>query len=167
LLERIRPDFMLNSLSEIPLDFLKRRGITAIIIDLDNTLTNWNCTHITEDVDEWLQMLEKQGFKLCIVSNNGQQRIQHTLKKYKLPYIPNALKPRKKAFLQAMELLNTFPHNTAVIGDQLFTDILGGKRLGLTTILVTPRSKNEFIGTKIMRKLERVILSRFYEKKQN
>lgn len=152
---------MLDSLQEIPLGSLKAQGISGIIIDLDNTLTNWNCTDITEDVYEWLKTWENRGFKFCIVSNNSAQRIEATLKKHRIPYVPNAFKPSKKAFQKAMQILNTLPNNTVVIGDQLFTDILGGKRLGLMTILVKPRSKREFLGTKIMRKLEKVILSRY------
>ena len=47
---------------------------------------------------------------------------------------------------------------TAVIGDQVFTDILGGNRMGLFTILVVPINKREFIGTRVMRKFEIMVL---------
>lgn len=157
----MKPDFFVNSLLEIPLDVLKDKGIQGLIIDLDNTLTNWNCSVIDKEICKWLADLEKQGFKIIIVSNNSSERIEASLSKLNLPYVPYALKPRKRAFLKAMKILGTTVNTTAVIGDQLFTDILGGKRLGLTTILVPPLNKKEFIGTRIMRKLEKIILSRY------
>jgi len=63
-----------------------------------------------------------------------------------------------------MDILETTPGETAVVGDQLFTDILGGNRLGLFTVLVIPMSKREFIGTKIVRMLEKVLLYRLAKK---
>ncbi|KJS87267.1 MAG: hypothetical protein JM58_04795 [Peptococcaceae bacterium BICA1-8] len=152
---------MVNTLREVPLEILKKNKITGIILDLDNTLTDWNCVNISKDVCEWIVTLKNQGFKICIVSNNGVERIEASLKNLDVPYVPNALKPGKRAFLKAMKLLGTTSYSTAIIGDQLFTDILGGKRLRLTTILVKPRSKKEFIGTQLVRKIEKVILSRF------
>jgi len=164
LLEKLRPDIMADTLMGIPLEILKTNEIKGIILDLDNTLTDWNCINISKDVCEWIVTLEKQGFKICIVSNNSIERIEASLKNLDLPfvpYVPNALKPGKGAFFKAMKLLGTTSHTTAIIGDQLFTDILGGKRLKLTTILVKPRSEKEFIGTKLVRKIEKVILNRF------
>lgn len=152
---------MVSYLTDVSIIALNKRGIIGIIIDLDNTLTDWNCRYIGKDVYDWLKMLEKQGFRICVVSNSSAQRIESTLKNLELPYVSNALKPRKKAFLKAMQILNTLPQNTVVIGDQLFTDILGGKRLGLTTIFVTPRSKKEFPVTRLIRKLERQFLKKF------
>jgi len=77
-----------------------------------------------------------------------------------VPFIARARKPRRRSFRRAMELMGTKPETTAVIGDQLFTDMLGGNRLGLFTILVTPISKEEFIGTRFMRFLEKLILKK-------
>ncbi|MDD3705135.1 MAG: HAD hydrolase-like protein [Clostridiaceae bacterium] len=78
----------------------------------------------------------------------------------KLPAVYKAIKPSKTAFRRAMKLMNSVPANTAVIGDQIFTDVLGGNRLGLYTILVAPISDKEFIWTRIIRKLERHILKK-------
>jgi HAD superfamily phosphatase (TIGR01668 family) len=149
---------MVSSVTDIPFIFLENKGIKGIIIDLDNTLTNWNCRFIPQEIGEWLKTLNKSGLRFCVVSNSSSYRIESTIKSLEIPFVANAQKPRKKAFIQAMEILNTLPQNTVVIGDQLFTDVLGGKRLGLTTILVTPRSKREFIGTKLVRILERRVL---------
>lgn len=156
----LRPDFYFHALDQIPLLKLKEKGIKGLIIDLDNTLTNWNCHNIDPTIFNWLKDLTKMGFKICIVSNNGVKRIEATLTGTNIPFVANALKPSKKGFIKAMELMDCQAGNTAIIGDQIFTDILGGKRVGLTTILVAPRSTEEFFGTKITRFIERMVLNK-------
>lgn len=156
----LRPDFYVLSLNEIPILELKEKGIKGLIIDLDNTLTNWNCHNIEPTVSQWLMDLDKLGFKTCIVSNNGVKRIEATIIGLNVPFVANAFKPTKKGFKKAMELMDCQVDNTAIIGDQLFTDILGGKRVGITTILVAPRSKEEFFGTKFTRLIEGLVLSK-------
>ena len=91
------------------------------------------------------------------VSNNKKVRVSNFGRILGVPAI-SARKPRRRAFREAMRIMNTRPETTAVIGDQIFTDVLGGNRLGLYTILVVPLSKQEFIGTRCMRHLERVVL---------
>lgn len=159
--KKLRPDIMADSLNELSAATFKDRGIEGIIIDLDNTLTNWNERFITDDVCSWVKMLQSQGLRFCVLSNSGRKRIKETVKVLGISYVPNALKPRKRGFLQAMQKLNTKPNNTAVIGDQLFTDVLGGKRLGLMTIMIKPRNKREFLGTKLIRRVEKIFLSKF------
>ena len=161
---KLKPDFIVLSLEDIPILELKKNGIEGLIIDLDNTLTNWNCHNIEPHICIWLDNLKDLGFKTCIVSNNGVNRIKASVDQLCIPFIGNALKPSKRAFLKAMKIMNTSPNNTAVIGDQLFTDILGGKRVGITTILVAPRSSREFPGTKITRLLERLVLKKWEKK---
>lgn len=157
----LKPDYIVKSLFDIPIKQLKSKQIEGLIIDLDNTLTHWNVTTIDEKIWKWLKTLEKEGFKICIVSNNSAKRINASLTVRKYPFVSNALKPGKKSFLKAIKLMGTTKDTTAVIGDQLFTDILGGKRLGLLTVLVTPLSQREFWGTKIMRKFEKIFLSKY------
>ena len=77
-----------------------------------------------------------------------------------VPAISKARKPSRRAFRQALATLGTTEKETAVVGDQLFTDVLGGNRLGLYTVLVMPLSKREFFGTKAIRSLERIVLRR-------
>lgn len=97
--------------------------------------------------------------KICIVSNTRYPgRLRRLAEKLQVPFVKGRLKPRKSAFRPALELLGVAPERAAVIGDQIFTDILGGNRLGLYTILVRPLSRREFFGTKISRIFERMIL---------
>ncbi len=80
-----------------------------------------------------------------------------------IPAVYKAGKPRKRAYRKAMAMLSTTPHETMMVGDQIFTDVLGGNRLGLYTILVKPIHQQEFIGTKVMRILERLVLRQMPE----
>ncbi len=157
------PDLYYDTLFDIPLVQLKKRGIKGIIVDLDNTITHWNSREITEEVCAWFEQVEKLGLKACILSNNGEKRVLEVAEKLNLPYIHKAQKPRRFAFYLAVERMGLKKEETAMIGDQIFTDVLGGNRAGLITILVTPLGKKEFVGTKISRLLETFILRRLFK----
>ncbi|KKM09639.1 HAD family hydrolase [Clostridiales bacterium PH28_bin88] len=161
MLELLRPDMYVHSIHKIPLDQLKAIGIKGLIIDLDNTLTGWNLDTVSSDVSNWLTQLPDYSLKACLVSNNRAERVSRVAETLGFPYVFNANKPRRKAFRQAMQQLGTGTKTTAVIGDQIFTDILGGNRLSLFTILVVPISQREFIGTRLVRLLEQWALRKF------
>lgn len=149
-----------NSIFDIPLQELYTFGIKGVIFDLDNTLTEWNNPKLSGDTISWLERAKRIGFKMCFVSNNSDLRVREVADIVEIPFVARAGKPRRRSFRKAMELMQTKPGTTAVVGDQIFTDILGGNRLGLFTILVTPISSKEFIGTKLVRVIEKMILKR-------
>ncbi|WP_406676387.1 YqeG family HAD IIIA-type phosphatase [Moorella sp. ACPs] len=157
MLELLQPDLYVRSLRDIPLAALKARGIRGLIIDLDNTVTEWGRATLDREVYQWFTELKKQGLRACLVSNNRDERVQKIAAYLGIPGISRAGKPRRRAFYQAMAVMETAVGNTAVIGDQVFTDVLGGNRLGLFTILVMPINKREFFGTRLMRQLEKLI----------
>lgn len=155
------PDMYVNLLKEIDIQYLKDIGIKAIIFDLDNTLLPWNSNNLQNEIADWFAKLKKSKFKVCILSNNKCKRVIHCCDMFKVPGVYKAGKPRRRAFFKAMNLLGTLPEETAMIGDQVFTDVIGGNRAGMYTILVRPISKQEFIGTRfISRKLEKLVLWR-------
>lgn len=156
----LTPDLFVDSVYDIDLAALKERGIRHIITDLDNTLVPWVEKSPNPRLQEWLASLKAADFGVCLVSNAVESRVEAFRQSLGVPGIGKAAKPRNGAFLQAMELLEARPETTAVIGDQIFTDVLGGNRLGLYTILVVPLSQTEFIGTRIVRIIERFILRR-------
>jgi len=158
LLDLLRPKQIYNSIFDIPLERLYRDGIRGVIIDLDNTLTEWNNSELSRETIKWIERAGKVGLKLCFVSNNSDERVREIAKIVEVPFVARARKPRRRSFLRAMEIMQTRSEETAVIGDQVFTDMLGGNRLRLLTILVTPISKHEFIGTRFVRLLEKLIL---------
>ncbi len=97
---------------------------------------------------------------MCFVSNNSDLRVKEIADLVDIPFVAWAKKPRRRSFRKAMALMATKPEQTAVVGDQIFTDILGGNRLGLFTVLVSPISRKEFVGTRLVRLLEKIILER-------
>ena len=154
------PKLYLRSVFDLPLDQLKERGIRGLIFDLDNTLLYWNAYEGTPEAKELFRRLKQTGFLSCLVSNNKRDRVEKVARVLDVPAISKARKPSRRAFRQALATLGTTEKETAVVGDQLFTDVLGGNRLGLYTVLVMPLSKREFFGTKAIRSLERIVLRR-------
>lgn len=147
------------SIHAVDLYSLKDRGIRGMIVDLDNTLVAWDHPDPTPEVRDWLETVQGTGIRPCIVSNNGPNRVRNFSRDLQVPAIASAAKPRRRSFREAMRLLGTEPYETAVVGDQIFTDVLGGNRLGLYTILVVPVTRREFIGTRLVRHVERAVLS--------
>ncbi|HWR61178.1 MAG TPA: YqeG family HAD IIIA-type phosphatase, partial [Clostridia bacterium] len=153
----LKPDLYLKSIHELKAGLLAEKGISAIIIDIDNTLVSWDTREPDEKVHQFVYDLVQKGFRICILSNNSRKRVEEFNKGLKLPAIHKAIKPSRNAFKRAMKLMDATAENTAVIGDQLFTDILGGNRMGLYTILVSPISEKEFIWTRLVRKVEKAV----------
>ncbi len=165
MLKLLAPDQQLNNIFEVDTDYLQSLGIKGIITDMDNTLVPWSDRTVHPRLSEWFTGLKKKNFKLFIVSNNSKDRGGQLASELAIPAIWYAVKPRRRAFREAINKMQLPPEQVAVIGDQIFTDVLGGNRLGLYTILVVPLSEKEFIWTKLMRLFERQVLN--YLKRNN
>lgn len=150
------PRWQVNSLFEIELDKLHEIGIKGVIFDLDNTIIPWNAHTMPTKIISRLRTFQAEGFRICLLSNNMGQRVSDIAAIFSVPFVSPAYKPSKTGFRRAVAALGLTEREVAVVGDQLFTDILGGNRLGLFTIWVSPLSSDEFIGTKITRKLEKI-----------
>ena len=154
----LRPDLFVDSIKDIPLEKLQQQGIKGFVIDLDNTITAWNSYEVAEEVMDWVIKAKSMGLALCIASNNHEKRVMKVAKILDLPFLSNAGKPRRKAFKKVLSISDIKADELAVIGDQIFTDVLGGNRMELYTILVVPISSSEFFGTRIMRRMERFVI---------
>jgi hypothetical protein len=157
----LRPAEYRRSIHHIDLSRLAALGKKAVLLDLDNTLVEWNEPEPTAELKQWLTNVRAQGMQPCLVSNNKGPRVSAFAAKAGIPYISNAIKPRRKGFREAMAQLGVTPAQTVVVGDQLFTDILGGNRSGAYTILVTPLHPRELLWTKMMRRFERPLLAKW------
>ena len=158
------PDLYLEKVTVLDEELLKKYNLKGIILDLDNTISPWGEKTIPRDVVKWVKKLQEFGIKFCLVSNNSNERVREVAVFLGIPYVARAIKPRRRAFLQGVELMGLKPSEVAVIGDQLLTDIIGAKRAGLMAILVTPLASREFIGTKINRFIESYLLKRLLQK---
>ena len=158
--KNLRPKVYVNSVYNIDLKKLKKvKKIKGLIVDLDNTLVAWGQKEVSQKIIEWVNEAKKLGLKICIVSNTNSKRVAEFAKIFNIPYHSKYFKPFSIAFNNGLKILDTKKSETAVIGDQIFTDIWGGNRLKLLTILVTPIVKKDSIGTFLHRNLEKIIIS--------
>ncbi|MGG1638522.1 hypothetical protein BK120_24210 [Paenibacillus sp. FSL A5-0031] len=163
--ERLLPHMRVNTVYEINLDELHARGVRGIITDLDNTLVGAKEALATPELVQWLDYVRSRGFQVVIVSNNNETRVGKFAAPLNIPYIHAARKPAGKSFKRALSVLRLAPEETVVIGDQMLTDVLGGNRMGLYTILVTPIAPaDEGIMTRVNRRIERIALVRLRKK---
>jgi hypothetical protein len=158
--ERLRADHHADTLPEVPLDLLTEAGVRGIVVDLDNTVCAYHQPELAPGVAEWVSAARDRGFALVLVSNNFSERVGAIGAKLGIPVVPNALKPLPFAFLRALKVLGTPRRATIVIGDQLFTDVLGAKLLGMRTVLTKPLVERDFPLTRVLRFLERTIAGR-------
>ncbi|MEW6308633.1 MAG: YqeG family HAD IIIA-type phosphatase [Bacillota bacterium] len=156
--EVLRPRDTADSIYHIDLAALKLKGIRGIIFDLDNTLTSWDQGQVLPELVRWFAALRQSGLNAAIVSNNKAARVEQFASALGIPGMAMAGKPRRGSFRKAMQLMGTTAADTAVVGDQVFTDILGGNRLGTHTVLVQPIGTAEFVWTRLMRRLEALVL---------
>lgn len=158
------PKLLVRSVLDIELKNLASRGINTLLFDLDNTLLSWREKEISNEIADWIKKAGAAGYKMHIVSNSLRGRVERISRQIGIPALASGVKPRKKAFMTAIKSMQSAPPQTAVIGDQIFTDILGGNRLGLFTILVFPVDKKELFTTGLLRLPERMLL-RFFERR--
>lgn len=161
LFEPFFPNEIHLSTYEIPFEEWYTKGYRGVIFDIDNTLVPHGA-----DADErsikLFNRLRKIGFKTMLLSNNKEPRVRRFSEPIGSGYIHKAGKPAKKNYLRAMQEMGTSGENTLFVGDQLFTDIWGAKRVGLYSILVRPIDPREEIQIVLKRYLERIVLF-FYE----
>jgi HAD superfamily phosphatase (TIGR01668 family) len=156
----LRPTYVVDGdVTDIDLDLLHREGIRGLIFDLDSTLVAPHSGVLTNEVAGWLDRARGM-FKVAIVSNNKRSAYVESVKALlDMPCIGMAAKPSTKAFFEVLQLFGLAPHEVAVIGDRPLTDVWGGQRAGMKTILVWPlKSMNEPSWIRVIRRMERVFI---------
>lgn len=159
MLSNLLPSQYERSIYHIDLNELKNKGIKGIITDLDNTLVEWDRPECTPKVRNWIKQINELGMNLIIVSNNTIKRVQLFADPEEIAYIHSARKPLRRSFKQAYKKMGLKKEEVVVIGDQIFTDVLGGNRAGLHTILVLPVSNSDGLATQLNRRMERVVIN--------
>lgn len=153
------PNDYLVDVHAIDLEGLKAAGIDTVLIDLDNTLLPRDTNVIPDELKDWARELATQGFKVCLVSNNWHERVKHVADELGFELVSKAVKPLPFAFLRALSKVGSQRKRAVMVGDQLFTDVLGGRLLGMRTVLVTPLSQTDLPHTLLLRRLERLVLA--------
>lgn len=155
------PDIKLERVTDINVELLEKFGIEALILDVDNTLSTHHGQILTDGLSEWLSYMKENGIKLTVLSNSKRKRVEPFAKKIDLAFISLGLKPLPFGYIRALKALGTYRKNTAIVGDQIFTDIIGGKAVGVRTVLLTPIKPEDGWSFKVRRKLEKKIISRY------
>ena len=159
MLELLVPKLRVHTVFCIPMEKLYAQGYRGVIIDLDNTLVGAKTAAAPTELIEWFIKVKKIGFQIMIVSNNYLARVSLFANPLRIHFLSKARKPLHRAFKKSMGMMDVTPEQTIVIGDQLLTDVLGGNRLGLYTILVLPIAiHEEGWMTRFNRRLERLAL---------
>lgn len=154
------PDEYVKDIFQISPDALKEKGIKGIITDLDNTLVEWDRPEATPEIIEWVSMMQKAGLQVTILSNNNLSRVESFCGPLGTPFICEARKPLVKNFKKALAKMGLQKEEAVMVGDQMMTDILGGNRFGLHTILVVPVASSDGFVTKFNRMIERRIMAK-------
>lgn len=158
------PNQHFEKVEQISNQFLKENKIKALILDVDNTLIDYK-RNLAPSVIQWAKELKEQGIKLYILSNtNHKEKVEEVAQKLEIPYRNLAKKPFKSGFLKVQKELQEKPENIAVVGDQIFTDVIGGNRCNMYTILVEPIHPKDFWYTAWKRPLENKIKERYKRK---
>ena len=142
MLKNFYADAYFNNITDISSDFLKEKGIKGLILDIDNTLIGHNVPLPDEKILSHLRYFEREGIRLCVVSNNRYNRVKSFCEKIDVKFfVYDALKPRRKGYNLAAEEMGLTKKEIAAIGDQVFTDVWGAKRAGCFAILTSPLHK--------------------------
>lgn len=159
------PNADFQKVSQITTDFLKQNNIKALILDVDNTLIDYY-RNLSEETINWAQELKRDNIKLYILSNsNKKEKVAEVAKKLDIPYKYFAKKPLKTGLLKVQKELHEDPKNIATVGDQLFTDVVGGNRCKMFTILVEPINKKDIWITMWKRPIEELIIKKYKQAK--
>ena len=155
------PDYYCNKITDISIELLKEKNIKGLILDIDNTLIDFD-RNILKGSEQWILKMKDYGIKCIILSNtNKVDKVTKVANALNIPYIYLATKPLKRGFKKAQKELGLNFENIAAIGDQIFTDVLGANRCKMFSILVNPISKKDLWMTRLKRPLEEIVIKSY------
>ncbi len=156
----LKPKIKLEKVTDITIEILNKYGIKALILDVDNTLSTHHGQVLTDGLPQWLDLMRQNGIKMTVLSNSNSKRLTPFAEKIGLDFISLGLKPLPFGYLRALKRLGTTKKETAIVGDQLFTDTLGGNFVGVQTILLTPIKPETSLRFRSKRRVERFVMKK-------
>lgn len=159
------PNHMFESIYDITPEFISSLGVRTVVLDIDNTLVTYGMAEPTEEVIAWVKKMQENGLLLSIASNNHAPRVEKFNEKLGLFTMCESGKPSTKAVKAACAHFGTEPRECAVIGDQIFTDVLCASRSGAVSILVKPIPYPENLFFKFKRVCEKPFI-RAYKRRE-
>lgn len=138
------PKLMADSLTELTPEVLRLHGIRLLMLDFDNTIVPYTTDIPTEPMVNWLEEMKSSGIQLCVVSNSHKDRVKVFCEAYKIPCITHAAKPGTRGIRECLERYGVPASQAAIVGDQIYTDTLGGNLSGVMPILVHAIDNHNF-----------------------
>jgi HAD superfamily phosphatase (TIGR01668 family) len=133
-----------NRLTELSPQLLQQRDIQLVMLDFDNTIVPYTTNEPTEEMETWLRQMADSEFTLCVVSNSRKDRVKKFCAKYGIDCITHARKPFSKGIRQCLDRYGVPAANAVLVGDQIYTDTLGGNLCGVQTLLVKAIHNHNF-----------------------
>lgn len=155
-----KPNIKLHRITDISVELLNKYNIKGLILDVDNTLSTHHGMNLVDGLEDWLDTMQDAGIKLVILSNSKEKRVKPFAEKIGLDYSSLGCKPLPFGYIKVKRMLSLKRRNIATVGDQMFTDVMGGRLFGIKVImtdLILAEDKNSFI---IRRKLEQKFLKK-------
>lgn len=157
------PTLAVKRVTDITPEMLRDIDVRGMILDVDNTLSRHGCPVPFQGSVAWTYEMRAAGIRVIILSNNFKRRVSEFAAQYHLPYLYRAFKPLPKGYHQAMQYLRLPAEEIVVVGDQIFTDVLGANAVGMKSILLTPQDMEHSLTFRIRRKIEAPIRRRIHK----
>ncbi|WP_369298406.1 YqeG family HAD IIIA-type phosphatase [uncultured Neglectibacter sp.] len=156
-----RPTAMKRGLTDLTPEFLSGLGVKALLLDVDNTVASYTSHEPIPGAVEWAHRMVDAGFRVLVVSNNFKKRVQPFAARFGLDCISFAMKPLPFGYLKARRLLRMKCPECAIIGDQIFTDVIGANLCGMKSVLLTPIEEEEGVTFRVRRHFEKGLREKY------
>ncbi len=160
-----RPSAVKRRVTDLTPEFLRGMGVEALLLDVDNTIATYTSHTPIEGAAEWAREMVEEGFRVLIVSNNYKKRVGPFAERFGLDYISFAIKPLPFGYLRARRRLGIKRGACAIVGDQIFTDVIGANLCGMQSVLLTPIEPEEGFTFRVRRFFERGLREKFNGRK--
>ena len=138
------PKVIAPALTDVDGALLRRLGVELLMLDFDNTIVPYTTSVPTQEMERWLDWAKCSGVQVCVVSNSRKERVKVFCRHYGIDCITHARKPFSQGIRQCLERYGIPARHAALVGDQIYTDVLGANRMGVTSILVSAIHNHNF-----------------------
>lgn len=166
---RLFPTYYASSVEDVTPEFIRACGCSAVLSDIDNTISHVDAPDAVPMAEEWMRRIREAGIAFALISNNDPPRVEPFAQKYGAEFVCHAQKPQTGGYREIAARLARAPEQCLVVGDQLFTDVLGGNAAGMRTVIVDPLCESEDpLDFRKRRKMEKLLLrfDRFFSWKK-
>ncbi|MDR1627266.1 MAG: YqeG family HAD IIIA-type phosphatase [Oscillospiraceae bacterium] len=152
-----KPSFYYEKVVDIGVPFLKTNNVECILLDIDGTIAPHDLPMLVSGFKPWFKGILKNGIKMVLVSNNHKNRVKFIAEKLNLPFVYFSFKPLPLGIIRALKIVSVDKSKSIMVGDQIFTDILGANVCGIRSVLVDPTNIKKGIMSKIKNWAEKPI----------